>query len=1036
MSIPKRMHRYTLHLRSAVHGALLLLVLLSTAVAQASSTNLVVDPAQSNKDLGLYNDLAIDSNGFPVIAYYNTTDEALFLKRCLDVDCTTSNQFEVESGTGLDLGVFVSLDLSANDTPVMAYREAVNGELRLARCDTPLCSNLSGGMQFLSVVSPNAGAGLDLAIDRNLDEAYIVYRDGNVDSTATLELKQCDVDPANALSCASTSVEIADSAAVGTRFNYPSLALAQPTPGVVRPLIAYLKDTPATTFDGDLELVICDDSACNSPSRFQLDGNPTNPVAGLFNQVTFDGTRPLVSYVRFNGASPGVYVASCPTLDCTTINTNLITTASRSYTSIGLANGLPVVSYLLLGVLDAAASTCGDAICATSSTDPFLADTIERTGFSMRLAITPSTAPTPEQVYMSFYRRGTGNPALQPEFDELILYRPGNCFARNTTSNLQETTFNHEAIQNIIQTSSLSTIETVQTAGTCVGTDDYSGAVATETISVNRDIVLQGGYPSGIGIPDWTTPSAATRTVLDADASASGNRRVVTITNFRTDVTLDKFIIQNGNVTGTEGGGGVFNSTNPNIVISDSIIQNNTAQSGGGVFNNEAGEMTLSNVQILNNTARRDGGGLVNLSGVVTLETGSVVDGNLAGNTGGGIFSNSYFGDSTLTIDASTVSNNSTDDSWPFPTNPFFRPPAYLGGGGIFNTSFAHAAVYDPLSPLVPSVTPGQANVIIRNGSSVNDNEATTFGGGVHNYGYDTRLEVLDSEFFNNRAGVSATASGLGGGIANHRLNVGSTAEVVIERSDIRQNVVGSIATLEGGGGGLYNFEGSVEISETSIEANQAAQGGGILNVTSQPNAKLEIVRSSLSINIAQTEGGGMISTGGPSNGVVLENVTVSANLARDEDGGGLYIFTTSPAGDFFANFVTVNNNEAPNGDGDGIYNDSTAGSFSFTNSLVNDGCNAGIPIADDGGSFDSGTSCGLTNSNANILLGVLTTNALGTQSHELQAGSDGVDAAQAACPTVLGAGTLNNDQRGSARPIDGDAIPGAICDAGAYERP
>ena len=72
---------------------------------------------------------------------------------------------------------------------------------------------------------------------------------------------------------------------------------------------------------------------------------------------------------------------------------------------------------------------------------------------------------------------------------------------------------------------------------------------------------------------------------------------------------------------------------------------------------------------------------------------------------------------------------------------------------------------------------------------------------------------------------------------------------------------------------------------------------------------------------------------------------------------------------------------------------------------------------------------------NANPLLGPLALNAPGTTpTLALQAGSAAIDAGNtAACAGPL----VNNvDQRGVARPIDGDDMPGTVCDMGAYEAP
>lgn len=66
-------------------------------------------------------------------------------------------------------------------------------------------------------------------------------------------------------------------------------------------------------------------------------------------------------------------------------------------------------------------------------------------------------------------------------------------------------------------------------------------------------------------------------------------------------------------------------------------------------------------------------------------------------------------------------------------------------------------------------------------------------------------------------------------------------------------------------------------------------------------------------------------------------------------------------------------------------------------------------------------------------MLGPLADNGGPTQTHALLPGSPAIDYGDNSyCDDNPGANNL--DQRGVIRPVDGDGVPGAVCDTGAFE--
>ena len=191
-------------------------------------------------------------------------------------------------------------------------------------------------------------------------------------------------------------------------------------------------------------------------------------------------------------------------------------------------------------------------------------------------------------------------------------------------------------------------------------------AAATGDLDVTDPLTILGG-------------SSLSATTIDAN----NLDRAFHVRNNAT-LALDRVIVQHGNSTGQDYGGGLLNDGGA-VTISNSVFANNTTASyGGGIYS--WGPLTLVNSTVSGNSAPTWGGGgimqyffsmnLTNttvssnsgegiqaLASTVTL-INSTVDGNTTGGNGGGMFL--HYG-TTLYLTNSTVSGNS----------------ASLDGGGI-----------------------------------------------------------------------------------------------------------------------------------------------------------------------------------------------------------------------------------------------------------------------------------------------------------------------------------------------------------------
>lgn len=282
----------------------------------------------------------------------------------------------------------------------------------------------------------------------------------------------------------------------------------------------------------------------------------------------------------------------------------------------------------------------------------------------------------------------------------------------------------------------------------------------------------------------------------------------------------------------------------------------------------------------------------------------------------------------------------------------------------------------------------------------------STAGGAIAVASGDT-LHLSSSILENN----TATGGGDGGAIDN---DPGATLNVT--DCMIRNN------TAEDEAGGIEN-SGTLTITNSTISGNTAvSDSGGLENFGA---GVVTITDSTISGNSATNTGGGIENSGAS---MTILNTTISGNSTTGSGGGirnlgmGTLIITNS----------TLNNNTAGAGSAGEI---ETSATVNMKNTIVVNspsGINCGGTITSLGHNLDSGTTCGFNTGLGDLVntgprLGLLQNNGGDTQTHLLLAGSPAIDGGDnTGCPAA--------DQRGSGRPLDGNADGTTVCDIGAVE--
>jgi hypothetical protein len=297
------------------------------------------------------------------------------------------------------------------------------------------------------------------------------------------------------------------------------------------------------------------------------------------------------------------------------------------------------------------------------------------------------------------------------------------------------------------------------------------------------------------------------------------------------------------------------------------------------------------------------------------------------------------------------------------------------------------------------------------------------FGAGI--YADLLELTITDSRIAGNQA------SDHGGGIRAGSSSTTPDAKLRVIRSIVK----GNTAAL---GGGIYDFFPSTHTSATTIDGNQATEGGG-LDIVGWNDPPYTAIRATTISNNIATKGGGILADGNQPSAsfekpaVDVINSTVAQNETVNEGGG----IMADNGATLNLNHATVaynlaDRNASGGGNGGGVEQHSGA-IFGLADSVVakNEVGSSGTgPQCD--GTF-AGTAGGVVESQTtgtctipgsfvvpDALIGPLAHNGGPTQTVKLLSGSPAIQGARESCPKL--------DQRGVKRPHEN-------CDSGAYER-
>ncbi|MFF2149633.1 hypothetical protein [Kitasatospora sp. NPDC058190] len=261
-------------------------------------------------------------------------------------------------------------------------------------------------------------------------------------------------------------------------------------------------------------------------------------------------------------------------------------------------------------------------------------------------------------------------------------------------------------------------------------------------------------------------------------AASAANFRFFQVNGSNGNLTLNSLTLSNGHASSSLGngrGGAIWLSGGgPELMLNNTILATNTADSFGGAVDNDNGALTVNGSTLRNNTAAAGGALFVSPfggSGTATVSRSTIV-GNHARTLAGGI---AAAVGTRVTLSSSVVSGNDVTGS-----NPL--------GGGI-----------------------AQAGTITLQTSTVTGNTATgnnAQGGGIYNLTGTVRL--TDSPVLGN---TTNGTNSRGGGIVNT-----ASGNTTLTRSPVTKNqALGTGAD----GGGIFRASGTVTLNVSPVVLNQ-----------------------------------------------------------------------------------------------------------------------------------------------------------------------------------------------------------------------
>jgi Dockerin type I domain len=553
--------------------------------------------------------------------------------------------------------------------------------------------------------------------------------------------------------------------------------------------------------------------------------------------------------------------------------------------------------------------------------------------------------------------------------------------------------------------------------------------LTTGELTIGQNLTI-----TGLGASNLSISGNIASTIFAISAAATVSISSLTLTDGNAGVGIGGGIYNDGSLTLTNC---TLSADSATVTVATGLGFNGAdAGDGGGIFNDAAGTLVLNGTTIT--SSRADvGGAIYNNGGHVTLTNSELF--NSSAEQGGGLLNT---GGGVVNITGSTITQDNALEE---------------AGGGICNENSTLTITSSTVTSNVAATYGGGiANLadgtLTVNSTMLQSNTADQYGGGIFNFTGATVTINNNSTILSNNA-VGLSGAGFGGGLFNYEgtanisgssFNGNTTTFVGSGLADFAGtvNITGATFVNNGNtsnqaGGALYIFADTVTIASSTFSSNEAQFGGAIYQ---DNNSSLVVSASTLQNNTAVMYGGGAYI----SSTAFFSNSTIAGNQAQF--GGGLISFGAITAAD-----TTIAGNVASSSGG-GIYVNSNETASLYNTIVATNTLSNHTTASDITGTLDhilasgqsrssnnligTGGSGGLSNGirgnivGSNPKLGALQNNGGPTNTMALQTGSPAINAGSNALAVDANGHALTTDQRGAGF----SRIGGGVVDIGAYE--
>ncbi len=382
-----------------------LLTLTSGGELQCTGGPTAVVRVDSIGSVGQVPRVAIGTDGFPVMSYYDRTNATIKLAKCGNASCNGPNSIVTLASTGSNLifQVYSAIAVPADGRPVITYHDTTNTALMFIRCADAACTGVNTPVT-LDNSGYSSGSTSAIAISSADGFPVISYNAQAVDAFSPGLLRVYKCNNADCTAGVMTDVDAPVGVSVGLQ---SSIAV----PGDGLPVISYFDAS-----DKNLRVAKCSTTSCTGSATVTLFDVAEESGGATSIAIGADGL-PVVAYTGGTNLAPTIKVLKCAVAACTSGTVTLVDgTANVASPSMRVpADGLPVMSYWDLTNSRLKVVKCGNASCSSSNTFTVI-DGGPNVGSYHSLAVSPDGIPV-----IAYF---------EAIVDDLKVYKCANAFCR------------------------------------------------------------------------------------------------------------------------------------------------------------------------------------------------------------------------------------------------------------------------------------------------------------------------------------------------------------------------------------------------------------------------------------------------------------------------------------------------------------------------------------------------------------------------------------------------------------------------------